>query len=312
MKKALIVILTICVLLNAHIVYANEDALSVEVCSNCDIRSAVDNHGIPISEIIQQAINYQPENLEWHLEALFEKEDSYSWDTSKYLTLYSISLDALQAIADGTSVDTFLADQSVVIFVPVTGSKDGAERLVGYIYFYDERLDKPAYDIRVASCAFWIDGTEESPFDKLDLFNNYESVKQYFPDCEIQEMIHLRINSIYSWLLGSVLLVRTNNGMQILDYGNVAQNPDATTTCVYSIEEFISHRTAYEEKIQQANNGMVFRSNGPLKAVSVSILVISCAAIIGLLLFRQKKLKLQKAEANKDIIDQVVAKSNDN
>lgn len=286
--------------------HANESTSASDCYSEYDIRSKVDNHGTPIADIIQEAISAEPDYIDQFAEILFGKEldlDSYCWDTSLYISQYFINTDLLKEIADGNAMDSILSTQHPHIFVPVLGTTDASESVVGYILFSYAFDDTAPYDQLVVLQGAWANGLSDSVFDKLDFFNNYEQIKLYFTDCEIQGMTLIQFDYSYSWLKDCVLLVQTNMGIKILDYDNVAHNPDNNGTCVYSIDEFISYRVAYEEQRNQPTDELIFGGDAlsgnrdkveirPQKIVLfISVAVIICSAVVCIIIQRRKKHK---------------------
>lgn len=262
MRKMFVFVLSLCFFFTVFNISANaeEAAILQEVTTPYDVRSTVSNQGVSIPDFIDECKQNtnEPHNLNMELWELTDSADTCRWDESLFIIRYPITLDRLNAIADGSSIETVLGDSVPAVLIPLFATNDGVERMGGCICMFSGQVTG-SYHTYATLVSQWAWGEAQSIFEKIDAFNNYESVKEHFPNATIHSMILLQFNLSYDLVGNMILLVQTDTGMKILDITNAAHNSEAEEvygfpeTRVYTLEEFITYRTAYEEEAYQPN-----------------------------------------------------------
>lgn len=216
-----------------------------------DIRADTHSRELSIADMI--ALGYTPDEAAF-VASLLNGENLDSWriDPAVHAVGWWVNEDILYSLAENEDVAAILSGMEPVIYVPVWGTKNNTERIIGCcVISYDaNEEDCCRCDFELWGAfeddAFW-EGEPVNFLDKVDAFRNFEHVAEHVPGCDLSTVTLLTVQGYGGKYSIHVLLLETDQGLRIYDCDNAAFLPEGELRPITTLSEFADNRAAFQE-----------------------------------------------------------------
>lgn len=219
-----------------------------------DVQALTDEDRSIIEKIIEDNATYfqtSVKNLLTHNPQVCP--DSYRLDTTLYYLEYhpndSFLADLSSPSFNGPTDGMF--GEHPNIYIPIFGTTNGKERIVGHVKLYYDAIDKTyIYQtsmMNTRSEAF-LSGENIHFLEQLDVFQNYDSVSKTLGKT-VTGGILVRMPYTSSDRGEKVFLVKAGNQWLVHDYTNSAHLEEGSERAVLTPSEYSELRSAYENSL---------------------------------------------------------------